>query len=155
LLMANVKPIPDGFTSLTPYLIVDGADAAIELYQKALGAEVINVAKTPDGKVLNAQLQIGNSMLMLNDEWPDWGAIGPKKIGNTAVTIHLYVEDAQAAWDRAIAAGFEASMPIQVQPWGDLYGSMKDPFGHSWSVATHVEDVSDEEFRRRMSESGM
>ncbi len=153
--MSNVQAIPEGFHTLTPYLIVDGANAAIELYQKALGAEVVSVHKSGDGHVINAQLKIGDSMLMLNDEFPDWGAIGPKKIGNTAVTIHLYVEDAQAAWDRAIAAGFEASMPIAVQPWGDLYGSLKDPFGHSWSIASHVEDVSEEEFERRMKEMGM
>lgn len=153
--MSNVQPIPEGFTTLTPYLIVDGAEAAIELYQKGLGATVLGVVKGPDGKVLNAQLQIGNAMLMLNDEFPDWGAIGPKKIGNTAVTMHMYVEDAQAAWDKALAAGFEVSMPLQVQPWGDLYGSLRDPFGHSWSIATHVEEVSEEEFEKRMSESGM
>ncbi len=153
--MASVQPIPEGFTTITPYLIVDGAENAIELYQKAFGAEVISVNKSQDGKVINAQLKIGNSMLMLNDEFPDWGALGPKKIGDTAVTMHLYVEDAQAAWDRALAAGLEASMPLELQPWGDLYGSLKDPFGHSWSVASHVEDVSEEEFNRRMSEMGM
>lgn len=153
--MTNVKPIPDGFNTITSYLIVDGAEAAIELYKKALGAEVVSVNKTATGKVMNAQLKIGNSMLMLNDEFPDWGAIGPKKIGNTAVTMHLYVEDAQAAWDKAIAAGFEVSMPIGVQPWGDLYGSLKDSFGHSWSVASHVEDVPEEEFEKRMREMGM
>lgn len=153
--MPNVQPIPPGFHTITPYMIVDGAEAAIELYQKAFGAEVISVHRSGDGKVINAQMKIGTSMLMLNDEFPEWGAIGPRKIGNTAVTIHLYVEDAQAVWDQAIAAGFEPSMPIGVQPWGDLYGSMKDPFGHSWSVASHVEDVPDEEFERRMKEMGM
>jgi PhnB protein len=153
--MANVSPIPEGFNSLTPYLIVDGADAAIELYKKALGAEVVSVHKMPDGKVLNAQLKIGNSMLMLNDEWPDYGALGPKKIGNTAVTIHVYVEDVDASWQKALDAGFEVSMPLANQPWGDRYGSLKDPFGHSWSMATHLEEVSEEEMMRRMCDMGM
>lgn len=153
--MANVQPIPDGFNTITPYLIVDGAEAAIDLYKRAFGAEVISVHKMANGNIMNAQLKIGNSMLMLNDEFPDWGAIGPKKIGNTAVTMHLYVEDAKALWDQAIAAGLEPSMPIGVQPWGDLYGSLKDTFGHSWSIASHVEDVPEEEFERRMREMGM
>lgn len=153
--MSNVAPIPEGFNTITAYLIVDGADAAIELYQKALGAEVMSVHKMPDGKVLNAQLKIGNSMLMLNDEWPDWGAIGPKKIGNTAVTMHLYVNDVDSAWQRAVDAGFEVSMPLDNAPWGDRYGSLKDPFGHSWSLATHIEDVSDEELMERFKNMPM
>jgi len=153
--MSNVAPIPEGFHTITAYLIVDGADAAIELYQKALGAEVVNVVKMQDGKVLNAQLRIGNSMLMLNDEWPDWGAIGPKKIGNTAVTMHLYVNDVDSAWQRAVDAGFEVSMPLDNAPWGDRYGSLKDPFGHSWSLATHIEDVSDEELMERFKNMPM
>ncbi|QYK52924.1 MAG: VOC family protein [Fimbriimonadaceae bacterium] len=153
--MSNVVPIPEGFNTITAYLIVDGADAAIELYKKALGAEVMSVHKMPDGKVLNAQLRIGSSMLMLNDEWPDWGAIGPKKIGNTAVTMHLYVEDVDAAWQRAVDAGFEVSMPLDNAPWGDRYGSLKDPFGHSWSMATHIEDVSEEELMERFKNMPM
>ncbi|HWD39855.1 MAG TPA: VOC family protein [Fimbriimonas sp.] len=148
--MSSVPPVRSGFHTITPYLIVDGADAAIELYEKALGAEVLSVHKMPNGKVLNAQLKIGDSMLMLNDEWPDYGAIGPKKIGNTAVTIHLYVDDVDALWKKATAAGFEVGMPLDNQPWGDRYGSLKDPFGHSWSMATHKEDVSEEELARRM-----
>ena len=147
--MSYIRPIPDGFHTITPYLIVDSADAAMELYQKALGAEVLTVHRMGD-KVINAQLRIGNSMLMLNDEWPDYGAIGPKKIGNTAVTIHLYTEDVDALWQRAIDAGFEVHMPLADQPWGDRYGNLKDPFGHSWSVATHIEEVSEEELAKRM-----
>src|SRR5271165_6337701 len=100
--MSNTSPVPSGFTTLTPYLIVEDANAAMELYQKALGARIISVHRSPDGKVLNAQLQIGNSMLMLNDEWPDYGAVGPKKIGNTAVTLHLYVPDVDKSWNRAL-----------------------------------------------------
>jgi PhnB protein len=153
--MSNVSPIPDGFNTLTPYLIVDGAEAAIALYEKALGAEVVNVARGQEGKVINAQLRIGNSMLMLNDEWPDFGAIGPKKIGNTAVTIHIYTEDVDALWKRATDAGFEVSMALENMPWGDRYGSLKDPFGHSWSIATRLEEVSPEVFAERLKEMGM
>ncbi|RYG24138.1 VOC family protein [bacterium] len=153
--MSNVSPIPAGFDTLTPYLIVDGAEAAIALYEKALGAESVTVTKGSDGKVINAQMRIGNSMLMLNDEWPDYGAIGPKKIGNTAVTIHIYTEDVDALWKRATEAGFEVSMALENMPWGDRYGSLKDPFGHSWSMATRREVVSEEEFAERLKAMGM
>jgi PhnB protein len=151
----SVSSVPSGFNTLTPYLIVDGADAAVELYQRALGAEVVSVHRMANGQVLNAQLRIGNSMLMLNDEWPDYGALGPNKIGNTAVTIHIYVDDVDALWKRATEAGFEVRMPLENQPWGDRYGSLKDSFGHSWSIATHVEDVSEEELARRFASMGM
>jgi uncharacterized glyoxalase superfamily protein PhnB len=152
--MSHVSRIPEGFNTLTPYIVVDGAEAAVELYQKALGAEVKSVHKTPDGKVLNAQLKIGNSMLMLNDEWPDYGSVGPNKIGNSAVTIHMYVEDVDSLWKQAVDAGFEVAMPIGDQPWGDRYGSLKDPFGHKWSMSTHIEDVNEEELARRMANMG-
>ena len=152
--MSNVKPIPEGFNTLSPYLCVEDAQAAIELYQKALGAEVMSVHNM-GGKVINAQLKIGNSMLMLNDEFPDFGALGPNKVGGSSVTTHIYTEDAQALYDRAVAAGFEPTMPFGKQPWGDMYGGLKDAFGHHWSIATHVEDVSEDEMARRMSEMGM
>lgn len=152
--MSNVKPIPEGFHSLTPYLIVDGAEAAIELYKRAFGAEVLSVHRMPDGKVLNAQLRIGDSVLMLNDEWPEYGALGPKKIGDTAVTIHIYTDDVDGLWQRALAAGMEPRMPLDQQPWGDRYGSVKDSFGHSWSMATRAEQVSDEELERRFASMG-
>lgn len=148
-----VSPIPEGFNTLTPYLVVDGAEAAAELYVKGLGAEIVSVAKTPDGKVMNAQLKIGNSMLMLNDEFPDFGALGPKKVGGTSVTIHMYVEDVDAAWQKAIDAGFTVEMPLAVQFWGDKYGQVKDPYGHSWSMATHVEDLSPDEMNAKMMAS--
>ncbi|CAN5458359.1 VOC family protein [soil metagenome] len=148
--------IPPGFNTLTPYLTVDGAQAAIDFYQKALGAEVVSVSQMPGSDtILNAQLKIGDSMLMLNDEFPDFGALGPKKIGATAVTVHIYVDDVDAAWQRAMDAGVEVTMPLADQPWGDRYGSFKDPFGHSWSMASHKEEVSEEEFARRMQDSGM
>src|SRR5512141_501421 len=122
------NPIPEGFTTITPYLVVDGADRAIDFYQRALGAELIDKAVGPDGKVMNAQLKIGNSMLMLNDEFPDYGAVGPLKLGGTAVTMHLYVPDVDAAWKRAMDAGVEVTMPLADMFWGDRYGCFKDPF---------------------------
>ena len=152
--MANLSPIPEGFHTLTPYLVVDGAAAAIELYQKALGAEVVSSSPTPDGKIMNAQLKIGNSMLMLNDEFPDYGVFGPKKVGSTSVTIHMYVEDVDAAWQRAVDAGFEVAMPLENQFWGDRYGQLKDPFGHSWSLASRVEAVDPAEMEKREAEYG-
>lgn len=152
--MANVSPIPEGFHTITPYIIVDGANEAIELYQKALGAEVLSVHRMPNGKVINAQLKIGDSVFMLNDEWPDYGALGPKKVGGTSVTLHLYTEDVDKLYNRAAEAGFTPSMPLGNQPWGDRYGSLTDPYGHSWSIATRVEEVSPEEFARRMAEMG-
>lgn len=144
-----VSPVPAGFNTITPYLVVENAVEAIAVYQKVFGAEVVRMVQLPDGKVMNAQLRIGNSMLMLNDEWPEFGAVGPKKIGGTAVTIHLYVEDTDAYWERALAAGFTVGMPLGNQPWGDRYGSLYDPYGHCWSVAMQVEQVSTEEFLRR------
>lgn len=141
--------IPEGFHTLTPYIVVDGAAAAIELYKKALGAELVSSSPTPDGKIMNAQLRIGNSMLMLNDEFPDYGVTGPAKIGGTAVTMHMYVEDVDAAWQQAVDAGFQVAMPLENQFWGDRYGQLKDPFGHSWSLASRMEEVSQEEMERR------
>lgn len=149
-----VSPIPAGFNTLTPYIVVPGAEEAAALYVKALGAEITSLSKGPDGKVMNAQLKIGNSMLMLNDEYPDWGVFGPGKYGGTAVTIHMYVEDVDSAWQRAIDAGFEVAMPLAVQFWGDKYGSLKDPYGHSWSMATHVEDLTEEEMTAKMMAMG-
>jgi uncharacterized glyoxalase superfamily protein PhnB len=149
----SVSPIPEGFNTLTPYIVVPGAEEAAALYVKSLGAEITSMAKGPDGKVMNAQLKIGNSMLMLNDEFPDWGVFGPAKFGGTAVTIHLFVEDVDTAWQRAVDAGFEVTMPLAVQFWGDKYGALKDPYGHSWSMATHVEDLSEEEMNAKMMAS--
>lgn len=149
----SVSPIPEGFNTLTPYIVVPGAEEAAALYVKALGAEIKTMKKGPDGKVMNAQLKVGNSMLMLNDEFPDWGVFGPGKYGGTAVTIHLFVEDVDAAWQQAVDAGFEVTMPLAVQFWGDKYGALKDPYGHSWSMATHVEDLSDEEMNAKMMAS--
>ena len=133
---------PAGFHTVTPYLVVDGAEKAIEFYKKVFGAEAIDVAKGPDGKVMNAQLKIGDSMIMLNDEFPDYGAVGPTKMGGSPITLHLYVPDADATYNKAVEAGCQVTMPLADQFWGDRYGMVVDPFGHKWGIATRVKDVS-------------
>jgi len=142
---------PTGFHSITPYLVVDGAEKAIDFYKRAFGAEAVDVAKGPDGKVMNAQIRIGDSMLMLNDEFPDYGAVGPLKMGGTCVTMHLYVPDADATWQKALDAGAQVGMPIADQFWGDRYGMVTDPFGHKWGIATRVRDVTPEDIAEAMS----
>lgn len=147
-----VSKIREGFNTLSPYLVVDGAEKAIEFYKKALGAEVVDVSKGPDGKVYNAQLKFGNSMLMLNDEFPDYGSVGPNKLGGSPVTIHMSVEDVDSLWKKAVDAGCEVTMPLADQFWGDRYGSLKDPFGHKWSMSTHIADPTPEEMEEKMKE---
>jgi PhnB protein len=143
------KPIPEGFYTVTPHLIVKGAKEAIEFYKKAFGAEVRGVHEGPGGSVMHAEIKIGNSILMLNDEFPDFGALGPSSRGGSSVTIHLYTNDADGLFNRAVAAGAKVTMPIADQFWGDRYGQVEDPFGHRWSIATHTEDLSPEEMERR------
>ena len=150
--MSTVPPIPAGFNTITAYITVDNAEAAIELYKKAFGAELKSMQKMPNGKVMNSMLKIGDSMLMVMDEFPDFGALGPKSVGGTSTSLHLYVEDVDSAWAKAISAGMEIHTPLMNMPWGDRYGSMKDPFGHSWTMGTHVEDVSPDELSRRFAD---
>jgi PhnB protein len=146
----SVKPIPDGYHSVTPYLIVDNATAALDFYREALGAE--EVARLPmDGKIGHAEIRIGDSMVMLSDEWPDMGALGPKTRGGATSSFVLYVEDADKAFDRAVKAGAKVDKPVENQFWGDRMGSVTDPFGHKWSFGSHVEDVSPEEMKKRMA----
>jgi len=149
----QVKAVPPGFHTLTPHLTVRGADNALEFYKNALGAEVLNVARMPDGKVLHAMLRIGDSMLMLNDEFPEMGGLSPLSTGGTGVTIHIYTEDVDAAFNRAVGAGAQVKMPLMDQFWGDRYGLVADPFGHSWSLATHIKDLSLEEMERAQEEA--
>lgn len=144
----KVQPIPTGFHTLTPHLIVRNAAEALEFYKKALGAEVLHVANMPDGKIMHASLRIGDSMLMLNDEMPEHGALSPLAHNGTGVTIHIYTEDADAAFNRAVSAGAQVRMPLMDQFWGDRYGIVTDPYGHQWSIATHVKDVSPEEMQK-------
>jgi len=145
------KPIPDGYPRVTPYLIIDGASAAIEFYRSVLGATERMRMPTPDGKVGHAELELGDSLVMLADEFPQMGARSPKSVGGTSVSLHVYVEDADSVYDRAIQAGAKALSPMEDKFYGDRSGQFEDPFGHQWSVATHVEDVTPEEMAKRAS----
>jgi PhnB protein len=140
--MPAVKPIPEGFHTLTPHIVVKGAAKAIDFYKKAFGAEELGRHAAPDGSIMHALMRIGDSMLMLNDEFPQMNCKGPTSIGGTAVTLNLYVQDADKSWERAVQAGAKVKMPIQDQFWGDRYGIVTDPFGHDWSIATHKKDMS-------------
>jgi PhnB protein len=144
-----VKPIPEGYHSVTPYLIVKGAAQAIAFYEKAFGAEELYRMPMPDGRVGHAELRLGDSRIMLADEHPEVGALGPGSVGGTPVTIHLYVEDVDAIFARATAEGARVTRPLADQFYGDRLGVLTDPFGHVWSVATHREDVPEDELRRR------
>ncbi len=149
-----VKPIPEGMHSLTPHLICAGAADAIEFYKAAFNAVEEFRLPGPDGKLMHAALRIGDSVLMLVDENPEWGALGPKSLKGTPVTIHLYVENVDAAVAQAVAAGAKITMPVADMFWGDRYGVLQDPFGHSWSVATHTRDLSPDEIREGMAKMG-
>lgn len=147
----TVKAIPEGYHSVTPYLIVDNAADAIRFYERAFGAT--EVMRLPMGdKLGHAEIRIGNSIVMLSDEWPDYGKLGPKARGGPTGSYLIYVEDVDAAFARALEAGAIPEQPLTDQFWGDRSGSVTDPFGHSWMLATHVEDVPPEELERRMAE---
>jgi PhnB protein len=145
--MAN--PIPDDYPRVTPYLIVDGASAAIEFYSSVLGANERMRMAGPDGKVGHAELSIGDSMIMLADEHLDMDVRGPRTVGGTPVTLHVYVDDADGVFERAIEAGAKALRPVEDKFYGDRSGQFEDPFGHRWDVATHVEDVPAEGMSKR------
>jgi PhnB protein len=146
----QVKAVPPGFHALTPHLTVRNAEQALEFYKNAFGAEVLHVAHMPDGKVMHASLRIGGSMLMLNDEFPDYGTLSPLSTGGSAVTIHIYTDNVDAAFNRAVSAGAQVKMPLADQFWGDRYGVVADPFGHKWSLGAHIKDMSPEEMQREM-----
>jgi PhnB protein len=150
--MASVKPIPDGYPRVTPYLCVEGASAAIEFYREVLGATERMRMPAPDGKIGHAELQVGDSVIMLSDEYPEMGMRGPRAVGGTPVTLFVYVEDVDAAFERALSSGATALRPVEDQFYGDRAGQFEDPFGHRWSVATHVEDVPPDEIARRAAE---
>jgi len=150
----SVKPIPEGMRSLTPHLVCDGAAAAIEFYKKAFGATEVSRMPGPDGRIMHAQVRIGDSVLMLVDEWPDMGVVGPNKLKGTSVTLHLYVTDVDAAFAKAVAAGAKVKMPLADMFWGDRYGQLQDPFGHMWSLATHQRDLTPEEIKQGMAKMG-
>jgi PhnB protein len=146
----RTKAIPEGFHTLTPHLIVKGASQAIEFYKKAFGAEEITRVPGPDGKsLIHAELKIGDSRLLLVDEFPQMGCLGPQDIGGTPVTIHVFVEDVDTVFNQAVGAGAQVSMPLADMFWGDRYGQITDPFGHKWSLATHKEDLTPEQVSKR------
>ena len=146
----QVKPIPQGRHTVTPYLTVQNAARAIEFYKRALGAQEIHRMEGPDGKIGHAELKIGDSIIMLGDENPQSGAKSPQTLGGTTGGIFLYVDNVDTAYDKAVAAGAKADARPADMFWGDRYGKFTDPFGHSWSVATHKEDVAPDEMRKRM-----
>jgi len=146
----KVNPIPAGMHSVTPHIVCAGAAQAIEFYKKAFGATEEARLPGPDGKLMHAMIRINGSAVMLVDENPEWGMLGPKSLKGTPVTIHLYVEDADAFVARADKAGAKVTMPVAEMFWGDRYGKIEDPFGHHWSVGTHVRDVSMEEAQQAM-----
>ena len=146
------KPVPDGYHTLTPYLIVKGAAKALDFYARALGAREVYRMADPSGKVGHAEMEVGDSRFMLADEFPEMKAVGPPPNGGHSVSFLVYVPDVDAAFARAVAAGGRAVRPVQDQFYGDRSGTLEDPFGHQWTIATHVEDVSPEEMERRSRE---
>ena len=151
--MPDVKPIPDGYPQVTPYLIVDGADRAIEFYAKVFGATERMRIPSPGGKIGHAELQLGHSLIMLADEFVEMDIRGPRSIGGTPVIVSVYVDDVDATFAQAVGEGATPVRQVENQFYGDRAGTFEDPFGHHWSVATHVEDVSPEEMARRSAQA--
>jgi PhnB protein len=143
------KPIPEGYHSVTPYLAIDGASEAIEFYKKAFGAKERGRMDAPGGKIGHAELEIGDSVVMLSDALPQFSTRAPSELGGTSVSVFMYVEDVDAVVKQAVDAGAKVEMEVQDQFWGDRFGSVTDPFGHNWAIATHVEDVPAEEMAKR------
>jgi PhnB protein len=148
-----VKPIPEGYRTLTPYLAVDDATKAIEFYERAFGAKERSRMPGPDGKIAHAEIVIGDSVVMLSDPFPQSSVKPPTQVGGTTAGLFMYVEDVDAAYRRAIDAGATETMPPADMFWGDRFGTVTDPFGHSWQIATHVEDVTPEEMAERGREA--
>ncbi|MGH9432420.1 MAG: VOC family protein [Terriglobia bacterium] len=147
-----MRAIPEGQHTITPHLVVRDAKKAIEFYQKAFGAEVKGVHHTPDGRVAHADLKIGDSTVFMADEFP-MGPKAPQTLGGSPVVLNLYVEDVDKLFNQAVAAGAKVTMPLADQFWGDRYGQLTDPFGHSWALGKHIEDVAPEELERRSREA--
>ncbi len=151
--MPKVQPIPEGMHSITPHLVCAGAAAAIDFYKSAFNAVEEFRLPGPQGKLLHACIRIGGSAVMLVDEFPDWGSIGPKSLKGSPVTIHLYVENVDAVVAKAMGAGAKTLMPIEDMFWGDRYCKLEDPFGHHWSVATHIRDIDPSELQQAMQKA--
>jgi len=149
-LMAAVKPIPDNYPRVTAYLAIDGAGDAIEFYKNIFGAQERFRMPGPDGRIGHAEIQIGDSVIMMADAMPEMGAVDPKKLGGTPVTLTVYVEDVDATFKNAIKAGAKETQPVEDKFYGDRAGQFDDPWGHRWNVMSHVEDVSPEEMDKRM-----
>ena len=148
-----VKPVPEGYTTLSPYLVVDGAAQAIDYYKRVFGATERGRFDGPDGKVAHAELQIGDTVMMLGDPSAETNIKAPTQLGATSVGLFLYVEDVDATVQRAVDAGATITQPVDDMFWGDRYGKVTDPFGHEWLIATHIEDVSPEEMAERVKEA--
>lgn len=151
---ATVKPIPENMHTVTPHLVCERAVEAIDFYRRAFGAEDQGQLMSKDGKLMHAMIRIGDSAVMLMEENKAWGAIGPASLGGTPVTLHLYVRDVDAAFAKAVAAGAISKMEPMDMFWGDRYGVLNDPFGHSWALATHIKDLTPEEIAAAASQMG-
>ena len=149
----SVPAIPKGYHTITPYMTVRDAARAIEFYKQAFGAKEKGVMKGPDGKVMHAELVIGDSIIMLADEFPEFGSLSPQSTGGSGTGLHIYIEDVDSAFDRAVKAGATVEMPVADMFWGDRYGKLRDPFGHKWSIGTHKADLSMEEMKKGMEET--
>jgi PhnB protein len=145
----RTKPVPEGYSTATPYLTVRGAAAALDFYRRVFDAQEVMRMPSPDGKIGHAEFKIGNSRIMIADEYPDMGVRSPQSIGGTPVGIYLYVDDVDDRVSRAVAAGAKVLRPVEDKFYGDRSGSLEDPFGHTWHVATHIEDVAPDELRKR------
>ncbi len=148
----TVKPIPDGMSAVTPHLVCANAAAAIAFYTKAFGAVEESRLLAPDGKIMHAAIRIGGALVFLVDEMPQWGALGPLALKGSPVTVHLMVADVDATVAQAAAAGAKVTMPVADMFWGDRYGQLEDPFGHRWSVATHLKDLTQAEIQRAFAQ---
>jgi PhnB protein len=150
----KVKPIPDGFHTVTPHITVRDAQRALEFYRNAFGAEILHVMPGPGGKVMHAAFKIGDSIIMMNDEFPETGgSLAPSAAAGSGVMLHIYLDNVDAAFDRAVSAGASVKMPLMDMFWGDRYGTLMDPFGHKWSLATHTRDMSPEEMQQEQEKA--
>jgi len=143
--MSAVQPIPEGFRSVTPGMVIKNAAEALDFYQKAFGAEVMKRLNGPGGAIMHAEIRVGDSMIMISDEWPGHHVQSPKTNGGTSITLHVYVKDVDAAHKRAVEAGAVEKMPAADMFWGDRYSAVVDPYGHAWSIGTHIKDMTEEE----------
>jgi len=149
----SVQAIPKGYHTITPFMTVRDAARAIEFYKQAFGAKERGVMKGPEGKIMHAELVIGDSIIMLADEFPEFGSLSPQSTGGSGTGLHIYIEDVDSAFDRAVKAGATVEMPVADMFWGDRYGKLRDPFGHKWSIGTHKADLSMEEMKKGMDEA--